>query len=154
MNNQFVGKVKAGEIITYIFLILLVLFTIFPILFMLTASFMDAKQILEDEEAVPEPKDFNLAEYSQKVFRMFGKDDETEVELLCETGTMNGIVDQFGTKVKTEEIDDQHFQATVTVCPSPTFYRWVFGWNGGMKIIKPDSIKKEYKVMLRKALEE
>ena len=46
MNNQFVGKVKAGEIITYIFLILLVLFTIFPILFMLTASFMDAKQIL------------------------------------------------------------------------------------------------------------
>ena len=46
MNNQFVGKVKAGEIITYIILILLVLFTIFPILFMLTASFMDAKQIL------------------------------------------------------------------------------------------------------------
>lgn len=46
MNNQFVGKVKAGEIITYIVLILLVLFTIFPILFMLTASFMDAKQIL------------------------------------------------------------------------------------------------------------
>ena len=46
MNNQFVGQVKAGEIITYIFLILLVLFTIFPILFMLTASFMDAKQIL------------------------------------------------------------------------------------------------------------
>ena len=46
MNNQFVGKVKAGEIITYIVLILLVLFTIFLILFMLTASFMDAKQIL------------------------------------------------------------------------------------------------------------
>ena len=46
MNNQFVGKVKAGEIITYIVLILLVLFTVFPILFMLTASFMDAKQIL------------------------------------------------------------------------------------------------------------
>ncbi len=46
MNNQFVEKVKAGEIITYIVLILLVLFTIFPILFMLTASFMDAKQIL------------------------------------------------------------------------------------------------------------
>ena len=46
MNNQFVGKVKAGEIITYIVLILLVLFTIFPILFMMTATFMDAKQIL------------------------------------------------------------------------------------------------------------
>lgn len=111
-------------------------------------------QVLTDEEAVPEPKDFNLAEYSQKVFRMFGSDNEADVKLLCETGMMNGIVDQFGTKVKTKEIDDQHFQVTVTVCPSPTFYRWVFGWNGGMKIVGPEAIKKEYKTMLRKALEE
>ena len=111
-------------------------------------------QILEDEEAAPEPKDFNLAEFSQKVFRMFGNDNETEVELLCETGMMNGLVDQFGTKVRTEEIDDQHFRAIVTVCPSPTFYRWVFGWNGGMKIVGPEVIKVEYKDMLRKALEE
>ena len=111
-------------------------------------------QILEDEEAVPEPKDFNLAEYSQKVFRMFGNDDETEVELLCEIGMMNGIVDQFGTKVKTEEVDDEHFRATVTVCPSPTFYRWVFGWNGGMKILGPQNVIDEYKAMAKRVLEE
>lgn len=110
--------------------------------------------ILEDEAAVPEPKDFNLAEYSQKVFRMFGSDDETEVELLCETGTMNGIVDKFGTKVKTEEVDDEHFKATVKVCPSPTFYRWVFGWNGGMKILGPQNVLDEYKAMARRVLEE
>ena len=83
---------------------------------------------------------------------MFGSDEETEVELLCETGMMNGIVDQFGTKVKTEEIDDQHFLAIVTVCPSPTFYRWVFGWNGGIKIIGPRKIKEKYKTMLESAL--
>ena len=46
MNNQFVGKVKAGEVITYIVLALLVVFTIVPIIFMFCASFMDAKQIL------------------------------------------------------------------------------------------------------------
>ena len=46
MNNQFVGKVRAGEIFTYIVLTLLVFFTIIPIIFMLCASFMDAKQIL------------------------------------------------------------------------------------------------------------
>ena len=46
MNNQYVGKVKAGEVITYIVLAILVLFTIVPIIFMLCASFMDAKQIL------------------------------------------------------------------------------------------------------------
>ena len=110
--------------------------------------------VLDQEEAVPAPEDFNLAEYSRKVFRMFGSDEETEVELLCETGMMNGIVDQFGTKVKTKEVDAQHFMVTVTVCPSPTFYRWVFGWNGGIRIIGPETIKADYKAMLKKALEE
>jgi multiple sugar transport system permease protein len=46
MNNQYVGKVSVGEVITHIILIILVLFTIFPILFMFVASFMDAKQIM------------------------------------------------------------------------------------------------------------
>ncbi len=46
MNNSYVGKVKAGEVITYIFLILIVAFVILPILFMLVASFMDARQIM------------------------------------------------------------------------------------------------------------
>ena len=84
---------------------------------------------------------------------MFGSDEETEVELLCETGMMNGIVDQFGTNVKTEEVDKDHFKATVTVCPSPTFYRWIFGWNGGIRILGPKRIKDEYREMLIKALD-
>ena len=46
MNNQYVGKVRAGEVITYIVLALLVIFTIVPIIFMFCAAFMDAKQIL------------------------------------------------------------------------------------------------------------
>ena len=46
MNNQFVGKVSVAEVITYIVLALLMLFTIVPIIFMFCSSFMDAKQIL------------------------------------------------------------------------------------------------------------
>ena len=46
MNNQFVGKVSAAEVITYIVLAILMLFTIVPIIFMFCSSFMDAKQIL------------------------------------------------------------------------------------------------------------
>ena len=110
--------------------------------------------ILEDEEAIPEPEDFNLAEYSQKVFRMFGSDETIEVELLCETGMMNGIIDQFGTKVKTWDVDDQHFKAAVSVCPSPTFYRWIFGWNGGIKILSPQKVVDEYRATVIKALGE
>lgn len=109
--------------------------------------------VLEDQKAVPEPKGFKLAEYMKKMFRMYGGDETINVELQCETFIMNAIVDHFGTKVLTEEIDDSHFKATVTVSPSPTFYRWVFGWNGAMKILGPKKVIEEYKAMARKALE-
>lgn len=46
MNNQYVGKVRIEEIITYILLIIVLLFTIMPLVFMLCAAFMDAKQIM------------------------------------------------------------------------------------------------------------
>ena len=109
--------------------------------------------VLENEVAVTAPKDFNLAKYMQKTFRMYGDDETVDVELQCETFIMNAIVDHFGINVRTEEIDETHFKAKVTVSPSPTFYRWVFGWNGAMKILGPQDIIDEYKAMARKALE-
>lgn len=45
-NNKFVGKVGIGEILTYVVLVLVLLFTVIPIVFMATAAFMDAKQIM------------------------------------------------------------------------------------------------------------
>ena len=83
---------------------------------------------------------------------MYGGDETVNVELQCETYIMNAIVDHFGTKVQTEEIDDNHFKATVTVSPSPTFYRWVFGWNGAMKILGPKAVKDNYKAMIQRAM--
>jgi len=109
--------------------------------------------VLEDQKAVPEPKGFKLADYMKKMFRMYGGDETINVELQCETFIMNAIVDHFGTKVLTEEIDDNHFKATVTVSLSPTFYRWVFGWNGAMKILGPELVKAEYQKMLMNSLE-
>lgn len=44
--NKFVGKVTVTEVVAWIILILVLFFTVTPILFMITASFMDSKQIL------------------------------------------------------------------------------------------------------------
>ena len=46
MKNQFVGKVGAAEVLTYIFLTLVLIFAVLPLFFMATAAFMDAKQIM------------------------------------------------------------------------------------------------------------
>lgn len=110
--------------------------------------------LLESEQSNLVSKSFNLSEYLQKTFRMYGGDETIQVTLQCESYLMNAIVDHFGTNIWTEEIDENHFKTIVTVSPSPTFYRWVFGWNGAMKIVAPNNVKSGYKAMLRKALKE
>ncbi|MBQ9494628.1 MAG: carbohydrate ABC transporter permease [Treponema sp.] len=45
-TNKYVGRVGVGELLAWIILCIVFLFTILPILFMFTASFMDARQIL------------------------------------------------------------------------------------------------------------
>ena len=62
------------------------------------------------------------------------------------------LIDNFGIDFETAVVDDEHFKATVSVCTSNTFYRWVFGFNGKIKIIGPKLVVTEYKGMLLKAL--
>ena len=76
-----------------------------------------------------------------------------EVSLLCENSLMKHLIDHFGLDVETETVDDNHFRARVLVCTSPTFYRWVFGWCGRMKIESPAFVLDEYHRMARAALE-
>ncbi len=45
-NNKFVGRVTVAEVMTYIVLIAVLIFTLMPLVFMVTAAFMDAKQIM------------------------------------------------------------------------------------------------------------
>ena len=108
--------------------------------------------ILEDA-ATPAPESLNLAEYSREIFRMYDTEKAVEVTLLCENGLMKHLIDHFGLETETEIADDMHFRARVRVCPSPTFYRWVFGWCGRMKIESPENVLEEYRIMARKALE-
>lgn len=104
--------------------------------------------------AVLPPEDYSPAQYSKCVFRMFDTDQPEEVQLLCHVSTMKHIIDHFGMDVKTEPIDEESFKANILVCTSSTFYRWIFGFNGKMKILGPESVKAAYQEMLRKALEE
>ena len=105
------------------------------------------------EEAISAPKSFSIDAYAQSVFRMYDTDQPVEVELECRNHIMNAIIDRFGKSVQVQEVDKDYFTVKVRVCASPTFYRWVFGWNGDMKILGPDKVKEEYRAMAMKALE-
>jgi len=104
--------------------------------------------------AVMAPEGYTPVEYSKCVFQMFETGDLVWVELVCHESVMKYLIDSFGKKVKTEPIDEEHFKASVKVCPSATFYRWVFGFGGKIRITGPDSVKEGYKEMLQNALSE
>ena len=101
----------------------------------------------------PAPADFDVSVYSREMFRMYGTDELTEVCLLCENETMKHLIDHFGIDVDTEPVDADHFRARVQVYPSPTFYRWVFGWCGKIRIASPEPVLAEYRRMAQAALE-
>ena len=89
---------------------------------------------------------FEPARYVQKVFGMY-PDDLQMVTLFCENDVMRSIIDRFGEDVRTEVVDDNHFQAIVEVAPSPPFFGWIFTFAGKIRILKPDNVLEEMRQM-------
>lgn len=104
--------------------------------------------------AVMPPDGYTPVEYSRQVFRMFDTDESVDVQLLCHSSVMKYLIDNFGTDFRSKIVDDDHFTADVNVCTSTTFYRWVFGFNGKIRILGPQPVVSEYREMLQKALDE
>ena len=110
---------------------------------------IERRPVIMDADAVKAPRGYRVEKYTREVFRMFAAQETTEVKLLCDSAMMKAVIDIFGAKVRTKYIDENSFRATVKVCTSPTFYRWVYGWDGMMKIDGPEEVVEEYgKVLL------
>ena len=85
---------------------------------------------------------------------MYDTDEPVPVQLYCHVSVMKYLIDKFGSDFETVVVDDEHFKATVRVCTSTTFYSWVFGFNGKIKIVELQKVAAIYKEMLRKVLDE
>ena len=104
-----------------------------------------------EERAVPKPKDFNVDDYANKIFKMFDGED-VMVELECENSLMKYIVDHYGLDIETKRTTEETFIAKVPATLSPTFYSWVFQFAGQMKIIGPEKAVEEFRDILKKQL--
>ena len=98
-----------------------------------------------------QPEGYDIEAYCNQVFLMYDG-EQCAIQLLCENGMMNTIVDRFGNEVKTRRIDDQHFLAEAEVYLSPTFYSWIFAYEGAIAIASPQAIVDEYKSRLEEAI--
>ena len=108
---------------------------------------------MTEEAAVPMPAGFDMEEYVQHQFRMFAG-EEVEVVLECRNDMMKYIVDQFGEEVETRPASKETFFARVSVADSPTFYGWVFPFEGKVRIAEPQEIRDKYMAMVRAAAEQ
>lgn len=108
---------------------------------------------LAEEPMVSPPRGYSVKKYTQEVFRMFDTQEIVDIILVCENSVMKSIIDRFGSTIRTKSLDDNHFQVKVKVCAGPTFYRWVFGFSGKIKIVGPTENVQQYLDMLQQAIE-
>ena len=97
-------------------------------------------------------KSLDIAEYSKKVFNMFGGEEET-VKLQFDNCLVNVVIDRFGKDVSLVKVDENNFNVRVNVAVSSTFLAWVFQFGNKVKILSPDGVVEEYRDMLQSNLE-
>ena len=98
--------------------------------------------------------ELDLARYAISTFGMFGGEVQT-VRLRAENRMASVLIDRFDRENCTLIPDgSDHFTLAVRVVVSPQFFAWIFGLEGKVQILSPESVKTQYKAALRQALEE
>ena len=106
---------------------------------------------LTDEPATPKPDGFDMAFYAESIIQMYDG-EMRDITLHCENDMMKHVIDRFGEEVKTKKLDADCFAADVRVPASPTFFAWVFTFEGAVRIAAPDDVAESYRNMLTVAL--
>lgn len=103
-----------------------------------------------EESAVPQPAGFDVSKYVKTTFRMYNA-PRKEVELLCDNGVMDAIIDRFGSDVTTYAGDLQNFRVIEEVAVGKVFFNWIFGFEGKVRIKAPEEVKEQYRQMVENA---
>lgn len=106
---------------------------------------------LTQQQRVKEPEEFNIQNYSDKIFKMFDGPEQI-VTLRCATDMINQIIDYFGKDVLLENITEGTFDVTVPVAVSNTFYASIFQYGGKIAIIAPETVCTGYRQLLTDCL--
>ena len=104
------------------------------------------------QKRVPQPEDFDIRDYRDKVFWMYDGVVE-DVTLRCRMNILDQVVDRFGDGIKIRKADEGVFDVTVPVAVSGTFFAWVFQFVVEMKIMEPEKVRERYMYLLQDAMD-
>ncbi|MCM1144670.1 MAG: WYL domain-containing protein [Blautia sp.] len=91
---------------------------------------------------------FDIADYANKTFSMFGGKEET-VTIQFENHLIGVVMDRFGREAAIRKRDGQYFSARVTVAVSGQFFGWLTGIGAGARLIAPAGVVEQYRQYLR-----
>ncbi|MCL1849574.1 MAG: WYL domain-containing protein [Clostridiales bacterium] len=83
---------------------------------------------------------FDLAEYTKKVFGMFGG-EEAEVRLRIHNSLAGAVIDRFGKEAAMAVDGETHFVLRAKVALSPIFYGWLFQFGDLCEVLSPQGLK-------------
>ena len=86
---------------------------------------------------------FNPETYRKQIVSMFGG-KLNKVTIQFDKELLNDIYDKFGTNLHIQKVDANLFKTTLEVQTSKTFFIWVIGTLGKVRIISPVAVKKEF----------
>lgn len=105
------------------------------------------------QKRVPQPEDFDVRDYTDKVFWMYDGLVE-DVTLRCRMNILDQVVDRFGDGITIRKVDQGIFDVTVPVAVSGTFFAWVFQFVGEMRIMEPKRVREKYVYLLQDAMDD
>ena len=113
----------------------------------------DIDLIDEERDPLPDREHFDIAEYTKKVFNMFGG-EEVLVQLQFDNSLVNAVVDRFGKDVVIGKKDENSFCIWIKVAVSSTFFAWISQFGSKVKILSPEPVIEQYKLHLSGILDQ
>lgn len=113
----------------------------------------EAQEETTDRTYKKEFDNFDIEKYRQQVFSMFGG-DEQKVTLQFSSDMLDDVFDKFGEEVNIVKVDADTYRLKVPIQVSKTFYAWVAGTQGKMRILAPQTVCEQFNAFVNKIKEE
>ena len=91
---------------------------------------------------------FDIADYTNKTFGMYGGKEET-VSLVLKDRLIGVVMDRFGREADIRKLNDGFFRVRVRVAVSGQFYGWLTGLGQDARLTGPEEIVSDYRDYLK-----
>ncbi|MBO4538052.1 MAG: WYL domain-containing protein, partial [Erysipelotrichaceae bacterium] len=112
---------------------------------------LDKMEKIEELDEIYETREFDVSAYMNQTFRMFNG-EKVNVTLRCSNDLYEEVSNQFGRDMIVTERQNDSFLCNVNAALSPTFYSWVFTFQGKAVIVSPQRVRDEFANVCRQMI--